>query len=133
MQVDGLGQPDEGGGGRARDVAIAAGFQVIVGGAAGDAVHQRRRRVEAPGEFLRRAIAEHRQLPRQRQRHVRIGNSAAHDVSLQGTPGAGEWMRPMGAADRDQMIESLAMTCGEVQPDHRAVGRADEGRDARDA
>ena len=113
------------------DVARAAVVEVVLGARQRTRRRRRRRRgVEALGEFLRRAVAQHRQLARQRQalRFValqlrrarrRCRCSARHALAIR--------MRAMRAADRDQRAQRARVPRGELQADHRAVGAADEG------
>jgi len=55
----------------------------------------------------------------------------AHQLALQRAVGAGEGIRPVRATERDQSLQSRGMVGGEREADHRAVGGADEGLQAR--
>ena len=121
-------------GGVRRRVLRAAMIEVILRRHAHAAVDHLRG-IEALGEFLRRAIAQDRQLPRQREAvaFVALQRAQRHGAALQRAPCAGERMRAMRAADRDQLAQTVGVPRGELQADHRAVGAADEGLEARDA
>ena len=66
VQVDRFGQAQEPVGERPRK-PLSAVIQVILGRAAHAALRDCRQRIETCSEFLRRSIAEHRQLARERQ------------------------------------------------------------------
>jgi hypothetical protein len=89
---------------------------------------ERRRRVEALGELFRRAVAEHRELARQRQAELvgALQLAQRHHLPLQRAEGAGEGMRAMRA---DSATSRPARGCraAKAWPTIAAVGRTDEG------
>ncbi|CAM0125939.1 hypothetical protein SMJ63A_80179 [Stenotrophomonas geniculata] len=135
VQVDRFGQAQVGGHRCARDVLRAGGVEIVFGGHAHAAVDHFRRGIEALAEFFRGAVAEHGELPGQRQAMIFAALQLAQrdGAALQRAPGGGIRVRAMRTAGQHQLAHAGTMTDRELLADQRAIRIADEGFQRADA
>ena len=127
VQVDGLGQREEALRVDPRGERIAPAAEIVA-----DVEAERPARgllqVEPVGELLRRAVGRHGQLARELQPVLRPPGveREAHDAPLYAAPADADRVGPVRRADQAEPPQRVRVVAREGQPDHAAIGAADE-------